>query len=252
VIYVAQCFDAGFTRHAAVGVTSALKNATSDIHFYWVIPKQDINEVLATLEKVPDFEGHVTTISVDSSMFSDWKTLPKINQNMYLRLLLPDILVDLDRVIYMDSDILVVGDLGELYSMDLGDTVLAGTYDWLSVSKHNIGTIPFDLYINSGVLLMDLNKLRRIHMLDKIKEIYEAESINIWGDQCLINRFSEGIKSELDPKWNQLVMLSDMDDIPYVEDARVYHFISLVKPWLPTSPAHITELWNSYIPKGLS
>lgn len=77
----------------------------------------------------------------------------------YARLYIPELIPQVERVLYLDCDTLVVGDVTELFEMDLNDNVIGMAYDVLqNLYKKNI-QIPLDRsYYNSGVMIMDTEK----------------------------------------------------------------------------------------------
>ena len=114
-------------------------------------------------------------ITIDDEYFKDAPTLLHYTKAMYYRLLafrfLPE---DLDRILYLDPDILVINPLRELYETDLTDYLYAAAYhDLISVKEINrIRLMPYEIeaYYNSGVLLMNLDLQRK--SIEE-KEIYD-------------------------------------------------------------------------------
>ncbi|WP_330847969.1 glycosyltransferase family 8 protein, partial [Streptococcus suis] len=93
-----------------------------------------------------------------------------ISLETYFRILLPSQLPELDRILYLDCDILVKGSLNPLWESDLTHHYLAGVneLDMLhdnSDYRQKIGFTPQDIYVNAGVLLFNLELMRQ----DKIE-----------------------------------------------------------------------------------
>ena len=90
----------------------------------------------------------------------------------YVRLFLHDILpIEVSRILYLDSDVIVNGSLKQLWNLDLGNNCIAAVADCLSEEYYRI----FDLnetatYCNSGVILFDLVKWRRRNKGDEIRQ----------------------------------------------------------------------------------
>lgn len=112
------------------------------------------------------------------------------------------------RVLYLDPDILIRGSLEELYRTDIGDCVLAGIEDHavktlLSDHKKELGFQEQDVYINSGVLLINLTKLRKVFRAGAVVSLVdEAGEKFCYPDQDLINLLFRGKILPLERKYN--------------------------------------------------
>ena len=97
--------------------------------------------------KLASSNSQIINIRVDKNMFTSYKTGDTINYTTFFRYLIPD-LVTSDRTLYLDCDLLVTGDLSELFNMDMEEkpvAAVASPYAWES-----------DPYgFNAGVLLID-------------------------------------------------------------------------------------------------
>ena len=110
--------------------------------------------------------SRLNVIQIDDSYFVDAPTLLHYTKEMYYRLLafkfLPQ---ELDRILYLDPDILIINSIRELYQTDITGYLYAAAYhDKISVKEINkIRLFPYDIeaYYNSGVLLMNLEYQRQ-------------------------------------------------------------------------------------------
>jgi len=178
-------------------------------------------EELEDLDRFIEAEGgRLKIVQINDSYFEDAPTLLHYTKAMYYRLLafkfLPE---ELDRILYLDPDILVINPIDELYNMDIDNYLYAAAY-------HNIITIKrinrirlnaYDIkeYYNSGVLLMNL-KLQRETISEE--EIFDFVKNNrsklIMPDQDIINSlYSKKIKS--------------IDEKLYNYDARYYSYYKI-------------------------
>ena len=106
------------------------------------------------------------------------------NLTPYYRLLIPKVLPQyVDKAFYLDADMVVNGSLSELYHTELGDNYIAGVRD--AYISH-IGYLPNDnfhkgdLYINAGMLLCNLNKIRQDNLAEKfINMIYLLRQLDL-------------------------------------------------------------------------
>jgi lipopolysaccharide biosynthesis glycosyltransferase len=157
----------------------------------------------------------------------------------YARLALPAMVSD-PRIIYLDSDVIVQGDLSGLWDMDLGDAVIAAGLDLTAkdLSGANLPTRELGLCqsapcLNSGVLLMDLQKWREADISGKALRYLRQwpEHASNW-DQSALNVVLYGRWHLLDAEWNTPAWLADQGAHGCSLDAHVLHFVGPNKPWI--------------------
>ena len=144
-----------------------------------------------------NLEGRLQDIYVDA----------KYTEAASYRLLLPDLLPEYDKVIYIDCDVIVRNDLAELYhSIDLGNNYLAAVFeaplDFQTERFKAIGCNPMQ-YINSGFLIMNLELMRRDGMVRKFLEASKKEYLE-FPDQDVLNQLCKGRIIGLPPYYNAI------------------------------------------------
>lgn len=181
-----------YARHAGVVIASVLRNTNENVCFHILHDETLTKENRRRLEETANTsfskssrEGHGTVDFVDvSTAFSsaDDVDLEKISlrftRGALFRLMLPDIMSHMDRIIYLDCDIVVTMDINDLWQKDLKghafaavplrnviteDDALPLPSDSIKRSeiKTNAKGLNNERYINSGVLLLNLNKMRK-------------------------------------------------------------------------------------------
>jgi hypothetical protein len=161
-------------------------------------------------------------------------------QVVYLRIALPEALAgDYDRILYLDSDILIQGgDFASLLATDLLGRPLGAVRDntqWRTPSRRprqfRILGLSGAPYFNSGLLLFDVAAWREGRVLERACELGRRESARlIRHDQNLMNAVLRGGWAELHPAWNwQYTRASNL--LEPMADPNVLHFISPAKPW---------------------
>lgn len=121
----------------------------------------------------------------------------------YARLFLPQVLdIEVKRIIYLDADTFINGPISDFWEMSLGDKLIGAIHTPSYTFKNNISYEVVNNLgtANSGVLLMDVEKLRSFSFVDRVKEI-KAEDI-IYADQCILNRFFPEIIEYYPPLYN--------------------------------------------------
>jgi len=208
-IQIAYCLDDGYAETTCVSMASMLANTKSNIHFH-VISNRLSNENKAKLsslsERFPHGRWSFHEFSFDNSKFEVGNAYFTVE--VYYRFFLPAILPDLERILYMDGDTVVNGNIYELYNTDLGNYTVGAVIDSGStrLNRRNkvIGFNEDDLYFNSGIMLINLRKFEKYEFTKQIStivpELYEKlKDINgnWFPDQDLLNYKFNADKSVL-------------------------------------------------------
>ncbi len=123
------------------------------------------------------------------------------------RLLLPDLLPEYNKVLYVDCDVIVRNNLAELYrETDLSNNYLAGVFEaTLDFQIPHMQTIGCEAgqYINSGFLIMNLELLRKDNMVTKFLEASKEEGLE-FPDQDVLNQLCKGRILGLPPYYNSI------------------------------------------------
>ena len=178
----------------------------------------------------------------------DIALLSHISVSTMDRLFLPEMLKNLDKVLYLDIDILIQGDVGELYDLNLGDNVFAGKRTRLKTWANMIrpitrATLHFapekawdirkrlhdkaDLTsrtFNAGILVLNLKLMRAENFTAEHMYLVEQCRMN---DQDVFNIYSRDRVLEIDSEWNH-VPSQDFNASP-----KIIHWAGPAKPWKP-------------------
>jgi lipopolysaccharide biosynthesis glycosyltransferase len=151
-------------------------------------------------------------LPIDESVFRGATLGPGQSHMAYCRILLPHLL-DVSRLIYLDCDVLVFRDLSELFDIELAcGKVIAAVRDSETSSLAEDSRIIADAvkvsaegtYFNSGVMLMNLDELRRQHFFERAVEFLSMWKANYrFHDQSAINFLLQEQIEELPEYWNR-------------------------------------------------
>jgi len=238
--------DDKFVRHAACTIASIVKNSDRRYQFYLLdcgISESNKQKLAAW-----DLGGNTLTVMPMGKVeaFERIATLsgffPPAN---FYRLLIPELFPELTKAIYLDSDIVVVGDLGELWDIDLGDQLMGVVYmepDFSACDEYNEFKrryqIPFERrYFNNGVMLMNLEGLRSFGFTDKLSNLIvkvcsEASNQGVCVPcELLFNKaFDNAQLLALDPKFNFVINCTHSKQLARRIQPVCWHYICY-KPW---------------------
>jgi len=260
-INICLSFDEKYAQHAAVTMVSLMKNSSRKIHFYIIDSEPSgITESRSKIVKLVEMYGaEISFRTIDLSVFEGFPIWLRMKNSPnkyvpYYRLCLAELLPELDRIIYLDTDIVVLGDIAKLYDLELAeDQIIAGVNDMDSVElKEKIST---SAYINSGVILFDLAAIRRFNLnvvrecINILQNFRDRMSLNI--DQDLINIIFNGHIKLLDISWNaQSVGTPRGFKLGYDDksiEKNIIHFIATHKPWMFKCKSGYQHLYFRYL-----
>lgn len=202
---------------------------------------------LALARRMLDGRGKVFSVRVDKSGLADAPTTDRYPREMYYRIFAAKYLPEtLDRILYLDPDITVIGSLGELYRtpMDNGKYFAAASH--IGTILHLINELRLDMeeespYINSGVMLINLGLLRREQRTEDVyayidshrgKLILPDQDIisGLYGDRIIpLDPFRYNMTERLLIFHPQSVGRNELDFVR--KNSAVIHYCGRNKPW---------------------
>ena len=195
---------------AAVSIISLLENnrTMKEIRFFIVDDgiKKDTKEKLDRM--IGQYNAGVQYISLPDPSelldypFKDRYQIGHSYPRMCIARLLPK---DVDRLIILDSDTLVLGDLGKLWNTDMGENILAGVVDCMNLKAFNrqFSLEEGQFYCNAGMFLVDLKKWRDQRIENTIISAIKKNSGNVFFfEQTLMNYSCRGKILKLHPRFN--------------------------------------------------
>ena len=236
-IRICMACDDKYAMHCASAVASMIDNHKSEEKLEFFILNSAISKKSQSrLEKLGNTK--VSSLKLINVNPLDFKNCP-LPENMhfsletYFRLKLPDFFPDFDKVLYIDCDVTVLGDVRELWELDIAGVYAAVCEDIVPV-EHLREFIGDFANFNAGVMVINLKKWREDRISQKCFDFIEHHSEKIFFvDQDVLN-------SMLIPKinyfprfWNlEYMPLNDVVSGLYSEqEIRLIHHISRMKPW---------------------
>ncbi len=242
VVDVAMSLDANFKALLPVTVASLLANASGPVRL-WVTERGLDEDYRAWFHAAfPDLP--VTFLGCDSVDYGEIdRMIGHITVATMDRLLLPELLPDLDRITYVDIDTVTEGDVCELAATDLSGTPLAGrpglqmaSVCWRDAGNHLDADRASELRrlmsarhafdfatVNCGVLVLDLARMRADNFVAEFVPMARHFGLN---DQDIVNAYAGTDRVELDPRWNALPLMVE-DDL----EPGIIHYAGAGKPW---------------------
>lgn len=174
---------------------------------------------------------------------------------------LPVILQDIDKVLYLDSDIIVMGSLRRLFDVDLEGKYAAVVKDMLAETQMDLkNVLGIDVYFNSGMMLFNLSLLRKHNISDKLWNARQKDPSMDFMDQNILNKVLDKKITIVSPEYNYMQTLQDIP-LKYVasyygidentmqvirEKPAILHLTDKKKPWNSVY-ARRADVWFQYI-----
>lgn len=248
------CFSTNdkYVPHVGVTIASVLKNNPSHrFHFYVLgneISKEN-KEKLLTLQGNPNCQ--IDFIQIDSDEFKDFYVNQKmhVTQEAYFRFKIIPLFSDLDRILYLDCDLVVLKDLKPLYEMDMANHWFAMAPDVFYA--HNLDDLSDMPYCNSGVLLFNLKKCREDDVYNKlIKCDLDPSRLNFM-DQDILNEVGKGHICVLPIHYNQQIHPEIKGNAlrirKQIKDTVILHYTTGTKPWGDYYPNNLQKYYFEYL-----
>jgi len=252
-----------YVPYLATALVSIYQNISSNHNYDVIILSNQISERnQARMKKLvsgaPNFSLRFIEMSEHMDKFSNLFVTGHFTVETWLRLMLPELLSNYDKVLYLDADLVVNADLAELYQTDLRGNFLAACHDPDSAGLYNgffehkknyIDNIlkikkPYD-YFQAGVILFNLKKFRKELSLKKLLDFAGSYPWELL-DQDVLNYFTQGKVKFVDMAWNvmfdwdnirmeKIISLAPQDLQDEYQEARknpkIVHFAGPDKPW---------------------
>ena len=164
---------------AGISLLSLLMNNkhVNELNVY-IVDNGISDENKSKLEKIcNDYSRTLEFVSLPDELYNYNINIQKWNISTFGRLFEASVLPQLDRVIHVDCDTVVTGSLKEIWEMDMENSVVAGAVDCVSDSyKANLSLKTTDTYINAGLVMLNLSRIRELKLENTFREYIEKNS----------------------------------------------------------------------------
>ena len=230
--------DDNYISYLDVAIASLISNASKN-HNYWIIvlntglKAENISKVKTneregfTIDFV-DISSHLKNIK------SHFKDVYHFSIVTYYRLFIASLFPQYDKVIYLDCDLVVLGDISKLYYTPIGDNILGAapeqyvqnTAEFRSYASIALGVNPDD-YVNAGVLLINLKEFRKNNIEEKFTEMITKYNFDLLDpDQAYLNYLCQDKIYMLPNGWNKEPL-----PLPCEGEKNIVHYALYKKPW---------------------
>ena len=230
--------DDNYIPYLDVALSSLIANASKKFNYRIIVLNTGLNE--SNVDKIKQnerdgFKIDFADISADvEKIKAKLKNVYHFSIVTYYRLFIASLFPQYDKVIYLDCDLVVLGDISELYRTELGDNILGAcpeqfvqnTEEFRIYAAQALGVDP-DAYVNAGVLLMNLSEFRRNGIEEKFVRLITEHDFDLLDpDQAYLNYLCFGKIRVLANGWNK-------EPMPLICEGKknIVHYALYKKPW---------------------
>lgn len=240
VIPIFYAVDDGYVPFLAVSIHSLIENSSKE--YYYAIKVLYTNICEENKKKILKYERDNVKIEfVDLNYYIEeikdkLFTRDYYTKTTYFRLFIPNIYPQYNKVIYLDSDTVLLGDVAELYLQDMGSNLVAVVPDDIIQNEEIfqeyvekvVGVADYRKYFNAGVLVMNLDEMRKSKFQEKFLYLLETVKFAVVQDQDYLNRLCKGRTKILENGWNRMPVPNNKTK---VEKLNLIHYNLNYKPW---------------------
>ena len=240
VIPIFFAIDDGYMPFLAVALESLIENSSKKYYYSIKILYTNISE--ENKKKINKYKRENVNIEfVDLNYYIE-KLKDKLytrdyyTNTTYFRLFIANLYPQYNKAIYLDSDIVVLGDIAELYNQDIGDNLIAAAPDdviqtikvFQEYAEKVVGVADYRNYFNAGILLMNLDEFRKYNFQNKFLYLLETIKFTVAQDQDYLNRLCKGKVKIIDKAWDTMpVGTGTLEE----KDLKIIHYNLADKPW---------------------
>lgn len=235
--------DNNYVPFLAVALTSLLNNASKD-YFYRIyvlttsLKKEYTDELELICHDAMPEGASIEFVNLCVEMEKSAGTFHLrhyYSKETYCRIFIPRVFKKYDKVLYLDSDIVVTGDISELYNIELDDNLVAAASEEVMVDydvygnyvEKALGIWRHD-YFSAGVLLINAKKYREENIEMKFINLLNSFSFRVTQDEDYLNVLCKGRVKPIDLGWNKSAYKNpSFDD----KNLKIIHYKINWKPW---------------------
>ena len=251
VIPIFFAVDDGYIPFLAVSLKSVIDNASEENEYKIKILYTNVSE--ENMVKIKNYKSQ----NIDIEFVDVKKQLEAIKDKLYTRnyfsnttyyrLFIPEMYPEYKKAVYIDSDTVCLTDIANLYNIDIGENLIAGTPDGVIQAidvfqdyvERVVGVSDYNKYFNAGIIVMNLEELRKYRFEEKFIYMLERVKFEVAQDQDYMNRLCKGRVKLLDFSWNRMPVMGKQEG-----EINIIHYNLGAKPWYFDNVLYQEYFWK--------
>lgn len=244
ISHIAYGIDNNYARCMATSIASfCINNPDRNFVFHIVTDELslDIKEKIKQLAEI--YAINIYIYEINNNFLLRLPTQVHLPIATYFRFILPLILDDINKIYYIDADIICLQNADELFDLNLeNNNIIAAVPDlpWMNRKRNKALNLNNHIYFNAGMLVINIEKWNEYNVFEKVFKVIQNEPKKFrYLDQDALNLILTGQIKYLDIKFNCI----DINNINE-KDIILLHFAAHPKPWTIAFP--ISKICNSF------
>ncbi|MDD3645907.1 MAG: glycosyltransferase family 8 protein [Candidatus Gracilibacteria bacterium] len=218
-IEICFCIDDGYVKHCLTTIISIVENSKKNYYLSFNILTDyisiDKKEIIKNIEK--KYGISIKVIEIDNKKYEN------INLGKYGKYILYRLdccnYIEAEKILYLDSDTIILGDISEIWDIELGEKIVG------AVQQDKPNSFPLSIdYFNSGLLIINKNNWLENNVANKVIDFLKSNGHYGWPDQDGLNFVLKNNWIKLPSEWNCLNFYNKK------LNTKLFHFAGL-KPW---------------------
>ena len=243
--------DENYSPHCGIMLTSMFESNHNSSFNVYIITRGLRPRTISLFQQLQErYNAKINIVTITNEWFKDCpiRKNDHVTIETYFRLIIPRILpIDVERILYLDVDIIVNGNVNPLYSMEIENVALAACTQPVFADGDKAATrlgINKKSYFNAGVLLINVKYWREYHIVERCLELINQKAdILEYHDQDTLNIVLQSNRIEIPMAFNfqtewmnncnyKLYQPADQKRISDIAHSPVIlHYTGRVKPW---------------------
>ena len=270
-----------FLPYSGVAIQSIIEHSSPDYNYDIILLNTGYSErAIQLLHRVvadhPNFSIRLLNVGPYVSKLK-FNIIGHVSQETFYRLLVPELFGNYDKIVYLDSDLIVCEDIVHLFHIDMLDNLIAAVYDADFIGEYNGASMAMKTYcdeklrledpysyVQAGVLVFNVSAMKKTFQENELIEFASGKTLN-FVDQDVLNCKCSGRVHLLDMRWNvvtdcggyrvnKLIRRAPLriyqEYIRSREEPKIIHYSGFEKPW--TNPySDMAEIYWNYARKSV-
>ncbi len=251
IIPMVFAVDDNYAPYLAVTIKSILINSRQENFFKFYILNTDLKK--GNVEKLvatTDERSTVEFVSVADRMEALGQKLhlrDYFTKAIYYRIFIPALFPQHDKILYLDSDIVLTSDVAELYNIELGNNILGAVPEevvpavevFSAYVEKFLGVDRYE-YFNSGLLLINCKRYEEEKIEERFISMMNQVKFEVAPDQDYLNVLCKGKVKLIQTGWNKTPIRNNFDE----NKLKLVHYKLWYKPWLYGDILYQEHFWK--------
>ena len=252
IIPIFFAVDDGYAPFLGVTLESMFEKASKNYFYNINVLNNGINdeykEMLMKYQNSDYCKIDFVNVNERINAITELHTRDYYTNAIYYRLFIADLFPEYDKALYLDADIIILDDISKLYNNNIKnhylgvicDDVVNSCDEFKNYTLLALG-VKADQYFNSGILVMNLNKLRKDKIYERFVKMLAIVKFIVAPDQDYLNVICKDKVKYLDKSWNRSPLFIDANS---PENPKIVHFKLTAKPWHYSNIKYADEFWK--------